>query len=474
LRSAHRGAALPDSRQFDYGKTLAMPIGPNDPWNSDTPVSFPEAPISNSEVGLKRLRRIIKILAAFFLGQGALQAVGLMSSLFLVRKLSIEAYAQFGLAFGFQSTVGVLMDLGYASTIIPLVGSRVSDRALVGSYVRSAKHLRDRAFLLITPFAVVAFLAIVYRLHWGWRVQILLLLSVLLSLYASGGVSYYSVPLFLYGKLREFYVPQTLSGLGRLITYIVVQLAGGLNSWTAALLNAMNTAVNGFLLKRESRQCIEWPVRNDPAIDRAMLRYMLPAVPAIVFSAFQGQIALFLISVFGQTMNIAQVAALGKIGQLFAVLTTFNVIIIEPYVARLSRERLGATYLRFLLVGLACSVSVVIVAFVFPILFLWLIGRKYYDLRDLVGWVVLTGCINYLAGLVWIMNRARRWLFWSGTILEIGLTVAIQIAYIVTVGVHSTRGAVLFSLATSLSLLIAHGFVGVYGFLGGPRGIEGS
>jgi len=53
-------------------------------------------------------------------------------------RLSVEAYAQFGLATGFQTVFSVLMDLGFASTIVPLVGDRRHDRALLGKYVRSA------------------------------------------------------------------------------------------------------------------------------------------------------------------------------------------------------------------------------------------------------------------------------------------------------------------------------------------------
>ena len=59
------------------------------------------------------------------------------------------------------------MDLGYASAIIPLVGETFSDRALVGSYLRAAKHLRDKAFWILCPFAAIAFLAIMHRASLG-------------------------------------------------------------------------------------------------------------------------------------------------------------------------------------------------------------------------------------------------------------------------------------------------------------------
>jgi len=432
---------------------------------------IPQLP-TEQRAQLSRRRRAATIIASFFLGQGAVQGVQVLMGLLLVRWLSVEAFAQFGLTFGFQLAMNTLMDLGISSTIIPLVGDRRDDRALVGRYVRSAKHLRDRTFWILAPVAVIAFLAIMYKHHWGWMLQSLLLSSVLLTLYFSGRVSYSSAPLFLFGRLREFYFPQTLSGLARLASYVVLKLVGALNAWTAAWFNALNVTINGSLLEKESRKYLEWPEHEDTSIDREVLRYILPAMPAIIFSAFQVQISLFLISFFGDTASIAQVAALGKLGQLFSVLMTFNVVVVEPYVARLSRERLLSTYLGFVALATLCCAPITVVAFATPKLFLWLLGPKYKGLQDAVGWVVFASCVNYLAGLMWIMNRARKWVFWRGTVFEIVLLLSVQIAFIVLVGVRSTQQAVLFTFASSFCFAATHGYVAIYGFLRGPRSIH--
>jgi hypothetical protein len=378
--------------------------------------------------------------------------------------LSIEAYAQYGLAFGFQSTVSTLMDLGFASTIVPLVGERLQDGRLVGRYVRAARHLRDRAFWMLSPAVAIAFLFITSRHHWSVGIQALLLVSVLLSLYSGGKVSYFSAPLFLYRRLREYYLPQTLSGCARLAAYVVLGAAGWLNASVASMLSALSVTMNGWLLGRESRRYLEWPSRNDKAVEREVVQYILPAIPAIILGAFHGQIALFLISIFGSTSSIAQVAALARMGQLFAVLMTFNIVIVEPYVARLPAKRLLSTYMKFLAgatLGAACLVSF---SFLYPGVFLWLLGPNYQNLRDTIGWVVLTACINYIAGLLWIMNRSRKWVFWRGTVLEIALVLIIQIGFLVTVGVRTTCSAVFFNFASSFCYLFTHGYVALYGY----------
>jgi O-antigen/teichoic acid export membrane protein len=416
-----------------------------------------------------RSSRVFSVVLSFFVGQGALQGVNLIIGLFLVRALSVSDYAKFGLASGFQSTTSIFMDLGFASTIIPLVGERVFDRALVGRYVQGAKSLRNLAFWTIAPFASVAFLVVTHRQRWTWPIQIALLASILVALYSSGTVSYSSAPLFLYRRLRDYYFPQTVTGICRLGAYLTLGMLGGLNSWIAAGGSALNIAVNGYLLGKKSSSSIEWPAEEDPIVRKEIVRYVLPAAPAILIGAFHGQIALFLISIYGNTVGIAQVAALSRIGQIFNVLMTFNIVIIEPYMARLQREHLRLTYLRLIAVAAIGSIFMVLLAFLEPEIFLWVLGPKYAVLRDLIGWVILTVCINYIAGLIWIMNRSRKWLFWRGTIAEIALLIVIQLGFVAIFGVRTTRNAVMLNFASSFCYVIAHSYVAIHGFLKGER-----
>jgi O-antigen/teichoic acid export membrane protein len=416
-----------------------------------------------------RIRRITNLVFGFFVGQGALQGITVIIGLFLIRALSVSDYARFGLASGFQATTSILMDLGCASTIIPLVGERVLDPDVVGRYVRGARTLRNHVFWILSPIASVIFLVITHRQRWPWPIQIALLASVLVALYSSGPLSYYAAPLFLHRRLRDFYMPQSIAGACRLLLYVVMSAMGALNSWTAAGLNALNITANAKLLETKAHRLLRWPKADDPAIQREIRNYVLPASPAIILGAFHGQVALFLIGIFGNTVSIAEVAALGRLGLLFNVLMTFNIVIVEPHIARLHRGKLLQTYLRLIAIALVCCAALVAFSFAVPSVFLWLLGPKYGELRSLIGWVVLTACINYIAGLLWIMNRSRKWVFWSGTIAEISLLVVVQVGFLLIFGVRNTRSAVIFNFASSFCYVIAHLYVAIYGFLKGER-----
>jgi O-antigen/teichoic acid export membrane protein len=423
----------------------------------------------------KRGHRIARILATFFLGQGALQGVNIIAGLYLVRTMSIEAYAQFGLAVGFQQTVGLLMDLGFTSTIIPLVGDQGDNKVLVGKYVRAAKHLRDRTFWILSPIAMIAFFAIMRRHRWSWISEVLLMGSVLLSVYSGGKVSYYSAPLFLYGRLKDFYLPQTLSALGRLGVFWTMRVAGALTGWTAAVVTALNLTLNGEILQKVSRSHVEWPEEDDPKIDREVIRYVLPAIPALVFGAFQLQSSVFLIGIFGQSVSIAQISALSRLSQIFSIFTIFNTVVVEPAMARLPQAKVLSRYIILILIALLACTPIVLVAFLAPGPVLWLLGSKYEGLRDVVGWAMLASSVNYISMLLWIMNRARKWVFWSGTILEISLTLLGQALFIVMHGVRTTHDAVFFSLLSAFGPLLTHIYVMVFGMSGAqPRKIVSS
>lgn len=417
---------------------------------------------------LFRGRRVLGIVTGFLLGQGASQGLTLLAGLYLVRHLSVQSYAQFGLAIGFQTMFLTLMDLGFAGTIVPLVGSRKDDRVLVGQHVRAARHLRNLAFYVIGPIAALSFLGVMHRQHWGLGLQMVLLASVLLTLYSGGKASYFAAPLFMHGKLRAYYLLQVLGSAVRLGSYVLLAYVGGLNAWIAAIIGALTVTITSEYYQRQATPLMDWPAHEDAETERKIVRYIMPAAPAMIFTAFQGQITLILISLFGgQTAYIAQVAALGRIGQVFTVLMTFNLIVIEPYIARLNQRRLLPTFVALASFACLALAPVIYGAFAFPQVFLLLIGPKYVTLRDLLGWVVLAASLNYLGGLIWMMNRARKWVFWSGSFLEVSLLVTAQIAFVALVGVRNTRDAVFLTLAASVCPLIAHIYVSVYGFCKG-------
>jgi O-antigen/teichoic acid export membrane protein len=427
----------------------------------------------HSSLNVSRLKRWRSLIFSFLIGQGSVQALNLLIGFFLLRWMSVEAYAQYSVAFSFQSTLGMLVDLGFSGSIIALVGERGADAEIVGRYIRSAKRFRTRLFITIIPLGAIAFPLFVANHNWPFVTQTLLFISIAVALYFQGWIAFYSTPLLITQRVNQFYRPQIITAAGRTVSCFILHLASALSSWAAAWVNSAVIAVNSLLYRKETRGLIAEPTDTDQQANREMLRYLSPLIPGIIFTAFQGQISVLLITWFGQTRSVAEVAALGRLGQLFLLLSAFNAVIISPYIAKLTRANLARRYLKIVGTATIISTFLALSAFLFPDSFLWVLGPKYQNLRHEVSWLVAVSCLNYVGGVMWTIHSARKWIYWWGTITYISLLLIAQIICVSVMDLSTTLNVIYFSLITSSIVMLIHIATGIYGFIYGlPKPAE--
>jgi O-antigen/teichoic acid export membrane protein len=200
-----------------------------------------------------------------------------------------------------------------------------------------------------------------------------------------------------------------------------------------------------------------------------MVRYAMPNMPSLIFYALQGQISIYLISIFGNTQNIAEVGALGRLAQMFLILNSFNGTVIEPYMARLEKQKVARSFVLILAAALGICAVICTVGFLTPGILLWLLGPHYSSLRLETGWLLVGGCFTYLVGVVWYMTTARRWVYWSTSWITIALILVTQITYLSLVRIDSTMHAVLFTVASTSAHFLSTLINAAVGFVRGPR-----
>ena len=414
-------------------------------------------------------QRRFHTLIVYFTGQGLAQLFSLSIGLLLLRWLDIDNYAQFSVAFAFQTTLSLLTDLGFSGTIVALVGPRGNDPDVIGGYIRSGWHLRNVMLLCMTPIAAIVYAGIARQHHWDFRSSVLLFLSIVASIYFSSMVSYFGAPLLIRGHLSHFYRHQLAGAIFRLGACAILYIAGGLCAWTTSWINALGFLLIGWLNMRESRPFARLPEHSIPDVTRQMVRYVLPNMPSLIFFALQGQISLFLISFFGHTQSIAEVGALGRLGQIFLLLGGFNGAVIEPFMARLPKERVLRNFLLIMAVAACVSGILCSIGFFEPNLLLLLLGPRYDGLQRETGWLVLASCMGYLMSVAWIMSSARRWIYWTTSFVTITLVFTTQIIFVAFFRVNSTMQVIYFAVATSAAYLVAVLFNSVFGFIRGPK-----
>jgi O-antigen/teichoic acid export membrane protein len=416
-----------------------------------------------------RFKRWGKLLFSFLAGQGSVQVVNLITGFFLLRWMSISDFAQLSVVLGFQATVGILVDVGFSGSITALVGNRSQDKEIVGKYVKAAQRFRNQLFVVIIPIAGIAFSLIANRQKWSMLEQVVLFGSIVGSLFFQGWIGYYSSSLLMNRQISEYYKPQIAGSVGRLLLSYILHISSALSAWANAWISTVTIAINGFSYRHSAAKFLIKPEKNDSQISGEMFRYISPLIPGVVFTAFQGQISLFLITFFGQTKNVAEIAALGRLGQLFVLLGAFNGIVIEPYIAQVSQKVLLRRYFQILGGGIFIAAAICTIGFVFPQPLLWLLGSKYQNLEVEVGWVVAGSCISYIGGVIWTMNSARKWIYWWVSFTYIATLLATQLVCLTFIDLSTTMGVIYFSVISAVSILFIHIANAVFGFTNGSK-----
>ncbi len=415
------------------------------------------------------LQNRLATLAAFFTGQGLIQALNMVTGFLLLRWMSIEAYAQYSVVFAFQSMLNILVDLGFSGSIVALAGTRGHDPHVVGGYIRCARFYRSRMFWALSLASAVAFPLVVARQPWPFATKVLLWSSVVTAVFFQGRMLY-GAPLLIHRRLRAYYHATLAASLVRLLLAGGLHLVGALLGWLAAWFSGLSVAITGFMYRRSSADIVTEPNAPDMAVRREMCRYLAPLWPGLIFYAFQGQITLALIAIFGSTRNIAEVAALGRLAQVFGLLSAANGILIEPLIARTSRENLRRVFVQVFGTCLLTGLAAVGFAWLFPGAMLWLIGPKYASLGALIVPVVTSSSLAYVAGVLFVMNTARKWAFWTTTAANISMAVGVQIFWIASGRVATTQGIITLNLTMAATGLGANVGTTLYGLMKNAKG----
>ncbi len=410
-----------------------------------------------------RHRSRVGFVSDYVLGQGLLQVLNVLNGFFLLRWLSIDEQAKFSLAMGLQAVLVVLADLGFGGSLLGLIGSRTDDRNRIGQYVAGVRRFKNQFFGICAT--VVTLVVAVYAAGRGWTLDGWLLYGVvLMGTYAQSQSGYYAAVLLMKRKLMAFYQPQILTAGLRLAVSFWLYYGEHLSALAAVLLTTGAFVLNALSMRRRARPYYE-PVRKaDRAIRREMLRTLGPVMPMVIFYALQGQLVLFLAGYFGQATNVAQIGALGRINQLFALLTPFNAIVLLPYFAQSPKTGLVRRYVLVLLAGVGVVLPVVAVAYQMPVLFVWLLGAKYASLRDVLGPYVLSAAVWYLTSIAWAVNAAKNWNHWTTAALYVLLLTGVQMGGLWALDLSRTDQLVRLNVYLAGGTLLAYGLASVAGY----------
>ncbi len=410
---------------------------------------------------MHRVRKWTPLLISFLLGQGIVQIIGAISGFYLLRWMSVEDYAMFTLAFGVQSLFVNVVDPGFSTAITPLAGSKSSDPAVVGRYMAAALSLRRWFFLLGATGATSTLIVSGHRHGWSGVTITGLSASLVVTLWTLGTFNISANALVATQKVGTLHLVQNIAAVIRLGGYGLGHFTGVIGGVVVMGWNAAITILSARMMAQKAKQREGISPEEVTSARKEMWRLVAPLIPLTVYTTLQGQITVFIISIFGNTNALATTGALSRLNQLASPATYLIGWVIAPYFARLSETIVFRRYLQIMISAISLALVLVLTVWVYPAPLLWLLGPNYGNLeREVVLTTALNG-IGICSALAFSLVYARRLIARRQSILFIIGPIALQIAITPWVDLGTVQGVITLGMAAALGSLFVHGFYGL-------------
>jgi hypothetical protein len=343
----------------------------------------------------------------------------------------------------FLQTAALGSDMGLSQAITS-IGARIrDDHRLLGSLYSCARHYGYR-FFAVWAMIVVALSSITLVGHgWSW-------LTASLSLFLSLSTAATQLTVTLRRSVLNLNHDATglfqvgMTEAGARLLFVPFCLA-----WPYAPVALLGTFAGAFagklVIARRCRSRIDDSHPPFPAHNLELRHFVVPLIPVTIYQSLQGQLSVFLLGLYGCPSSLAAVGALGRLGQLVAILIPLNGFLIHPVFSRIAHKsdfarKAALTISSIAALSLLCMASVIIA----PGWWLYILGGKYHDLAREVPIAVIIPLCNLLGATLYTMVISRG--HTQGQICYVAIGLAGQLLFLSQHGVHSTYDALLLNL----------------------------
>jgi O-antigen/teichoic acid export membrane protein len=371
-----------------------------------------------------------------------------VAGLLIVRFLSKQEYAFYTITNAMQGTLSNLADIGVGSALSAIGGRVWQDRGRFGELIVTGLDARRRlalaAGLVVTPLAFFTLRA--NGANWLYALAFCLMLLIGLHFQLLIGVLV-MVPR-LQGRIDVLQRQDLVLAAFRLAAVAAMAVLFA-TAGAAIFVSVLAFVVGVSLLRRWAAEGADLSraVRADDA--KEIWRVVRQQAPDTVYYCFQGQITVFLLSWFGSASLVAEVGALGRVTMVLNVIGSVMSSIVLPRFARCQdRARVRQIYLATIGVYVLIGLSLLLLVYLAPGPFLWLLGPRYADLSASLLYMTIAAVSGMLAGAIYSLNSSRAWT--EGAWISVPVTIAAQLLLLPFVDIGTVRGVALLGAVASI------------------------
>lgn len=405
-----------------------------------------------------------KLLTITGSAQLAIQGIGLVCGILVVRLLSPNQYALYTLSNTMLGTMILLSDGGISTGVISQAGKVWQDKKRLGIVMATGLALRRKFALWSMLIAVPLLLYFLIHHGAGWLMSLLLVLALIPAFFTSfSGTMLEIVPRLMQNIAQLQKIEVTVSVMRLVLlsaclfffpwAFIAVLSAGLPQLWANKRLHTVS-ADHALIYEKP-----------DPEIRNQIIKIVKRVFPGALYYCLSGQITLWMISIFGTTTAIAKVGALGRIAMIFTLLTSvFNTLII-PRFARLPDQRnlLLKRFFVILIVLLTVGILSISIVYMFSSKLLWILGPNYSNLKSEFLLNIIGSYISLIAGLMFSLILSRGWTI--NPLIAIPLNMLIIVAIVMVVDVSTIKGVFIFNIiiqVIDVMIYLCYGLIKIF------------
>lgn len=394
--------------------------------------------------------------------QIVVQLVSIASGILLVRTLNSHEYAYFTIANAMFATIHILADSGVGIGLTSIGGRVWQDPQRFGQLITTAMRLRR--YLAAAAIVVVApiFIWLLVSKEASGLYAGMIALVVLVGLNSQLSVGVLMIVPRLHSQIGRVQKLDFLGAAARLVLLAAAYFIF-LNAAVAIFATLFSILVQYFFLKRWVADSIEINAPASSEDRSAIIKIVKSQLPNSIFYCIQGQVTIWLISIFGSTQNIAEIGALSRLGVVVAVILSVMSGIVLPNLARCqSLSQLRRRYFQIIGAFIIFGLSLIFLAMAFPSQLLWILGSKYTHLRsELVLMMLMTAVSSILTAMVSI-NYTRAWIKHSW--FNIPAVISTQLVLLLVLNVTTLSGVLWFGIFSFLPTLLLNAILSYRGF----------
>lgn len=394
----------------------------------------------------------VKTLSKFLSIQFLVQILGFVSGLLIIRTLSKEDYAYLTIANSMQGTMNILADSGVSVGLSAIGGKVWQDRNRFGQLINTSMALRRWFGLIVVVVITPIMIWMLINNQAPISYIILITGAILIELYFYLEIAVLGTIPRMHSQVSLIQNLDLVAAASRLILLSIAYLSY-LNAVVAAFASMIASGLQSFFLKRSVLDKVD----NNAQVNNDDRKYVFNVVknllPGAIFYSIQGQLTVVFISVFGNTQQIAEIGALGRLAILFTLINSVMSSVVLPSFARCqSVSLLRKRYIQIVFVFLGLGLALLSLATMFPKQILSILGNNYSNLERELVWMIASTVVASIGGVMWSLCSVKGWV--EKAWIEIPVRISLQIILLIVLDISTVRGVLIFTLISSLSPIV--------------------